>query len=136
MTPRELGGWVPSETHKHYDAEGNLTGWTVVERESRIDDADRLDLLALARFEAEICQCGFHPSIANDPANHFQPGTRTCPVCAGAALWQRVLHDGDEKHAKANKDAPPTTPQPADGRLAFMRLLTPQEAEAATPSPI
>jgi hypothetical protein len=133
MTPRELGGWVPAETHKHYDAAGNLTGWTVVEREPRIDDVDRNDLLALAKYEAEICQCGFHPSVANDPENVFQPGARTCPVCAGAAVWQRVLHAGDEK-AKGSKDAPPTAPQAADGRLAFMRLLSPQEAAAASPA--
>jgi hypothetical protein len=103
-----------------------------VERESRIDDVDRNDLLALAKYEAEICQCGFHPSIANDETNVFQPGTRTCPVCQGAAVWQRVLADGDEKAAKSNKDAPPTTPQPADGRHMFMRLMTPQEVAASS----
>lgn len=129
MTGRELSGWVPSETHTHYAPDGTtVTGYTVVERESRINDADRADLLALMQYQAAVCDCGFHPSIATDTNNVFQPGSRVCPVCAGAAVWQRVLSDGDEK--ATSKDAPPTQPRPSDGRRAYMSLLSPQQAAA------
>lgn len=128
MTGRELAGWVPAEKHTHYDAQGNETGYTVVERESRIDDADRADLLALAQYEAEICQCGYHPLIANDPANKFRPTDRVCPVCAGISAWGRVHHDADEAAGRSLKEAPATTPRPWDGRHSFMQLLNPDDA--------
>jgi hypothetical protein len=130
MTPRELGGWVPAERHTHYDVDGNETGYTVVERESRIDDADRADLLALALYEAEVCACGYHASIANDASNDFQPGSRVCPVCAGASVWTRIQQEGDEAAQKSMKDAPAASPRPWDGRHSYMRLLTPQQAVA------
>lgn len=129
MTPRELSGWVPAERHEHYDAEDHLTGYTVVIRESRIDDADRAALLGLALFEDQVCRCGFHPSIADDESNVFTPETHTCPVCAGLAQWERVLHDQDEKAAKATPDAPARASRPSDGRVPYMRFLSPHEAE-------
>lgn len=129
MTPRELAGWTPAERHEHYDAEDNLTGYTVVIRESRIDDADRRDLLALLRFRGEVCRCGFHPSLTDpESGNTFQPETKKCPVCAGEAQWSRHLHAADEKHAKANEDAPPLSPRPSDGRHSYMRF-TPSKSD-------
>lgn len=125
MTPRELSGWVPAEKHLHYDAEGALTGWTVVERESRIDDADRADLLGLARYEVEVCSCGYHPSITHDPENGFMPESDVCPVCGGLDLQHRVLHEQDEKATP--KDAPAKKPRPSDGRKTYMRRMTPEE---------
>lgn len=129
MTPRELSGWVPAERHEHFDAEGNLTGYTVVIRESRIDDADRASLLGLAMFEDQVCRCGFHPSIADDDDNTFTPEARKCPVCAGEAQWSRMLSDEDEKASKAAPHAPPGAPRPSDGRYPYMRFLSPAEAE-------
>lgn len=132
MTPRELGGWVPTETHKHYDAAGAYLGETIVERESRIDDVDRTDLLALLRHDAEVCACGFHPSVANDEGNDFSPGSRVCPVCEGASVWSRVLADGDEKAQKSMKDVDLMKPRPWDGRVTFMRMLPPGEGRSTT----
>jgi hypothetical protein len=132
MTPREFSGHVPAEKHLHYDATGNLTGWTVVERESRIDDADRADLLGLARYELEVCSCGYHPSIADDPENIFQPASKKCPVCGGLDVWHRILHEQDEQATP--KDAPPKQPRPSDGRKTYMRRLTPDEAARAAPA--
>lgn len=131
MTRREFAGWVPAERHEHYDAQDNLTGYTVVIRESRIDDADRAEFLGLARFDREVAHgsCGFHPSIADDEDNVFTPETHTCPVCAGLAQWERVLHEQDEKAAKASPNAPARTPRPSDGRIPYMRFLSPDEAE-------
>jgi hypothetical protein len=128
MTPRELAGWVPAERHEHYDADDNLTGYTVVIRESRINDDDRTSLLGLAMFEDQLCRCGFHPSLTDDDDNMWEPGVRKCPVCAGEAQWDRMLHDEDEAAAKAAPDASGRAPRPSDGRHPYMRLLSPDEA--------
>lgn len=125
MTPREFSGWVPAETHTHYAADGEtVTGYTVVEREPRIDDADRAELLALARFDAEVCRCGFHPSLTDDPANDWKVETRQCPVCSGHAVQSRVDNEAD---SRVPHDAPPTIPRPSDGRHTWMRLVTPDQ---------
>lgn len=129
MTPRELAGWVPAERHEHFDADDNLTGYTVVIRESRIDDADRAALLGLALFEDQTCSCGFHPSIADDKENVFAAESRTCPVCAGRARQERELHERDAKAAKASPDAAASVPRPSDGVKPYMRWLSPNEAE-------
>lgn len=128
MTPRELGGWVPAELHQHFDNDDQPTGYTIIQRESRIDDLDRSDLLALAQYEAETCGCGYHPSVADLDENVFKPEVRKCPVCAGKAQWERMLQDEDEAAAKASPNAPGRAPRPSDGRYPYMRLLSPDEA--------
>lgn len=127
MTGRELAGWVPAEKHTHYDKHGNETGYTIVERESRIDDADRTDLLALAQYEAELCSCGYHPLIAGDPDMDISPVDKFCEVCAGISAWGRVHAAADETAGRSLKDLPPTDRRPWDGRHSYMRL-TPHEA--------
>lgn len=129
MTPRELTGWVPSERHEHFDADDNLTGYTVVIRESRINDADVAALLGLAQFEAELTRCGFHASIAKDTENGFVPETDYCPVCAGLEKWERIQREADAAWEKANPDAPPALSRPSDGRTPYMRFLSPDENE-------
>lgn len=126
MTPRELGGWVAEERHEHFDPDDNLTGYTIVTRESRLDDSDLVSMLALAQFEAEVCSCGFHPLIARDKSNYFTPESQVCPVCAGQAQSDRMQHDRDKGH----ESDPPSAPRPSDGRKMFMRLLTPEQVEA------
>jgi len=52
-------GAAPSELHEHYDADGNLTGTTVVTREPEWDDESRAWALALALREDNECRrCG------------------------------------------------------------------------------
>lgn len=127
MGLRELQGWVPSETHEHYDADGNPTGRTVVTREPRINDEERAHFLALLRWEDEICRdCGYHPSIGHDTSNIFVPESSVCPVAAGHAKWDRMLAEQDKK---VPHDAPPGITRPSDGRTSYMRLAG--EAEAA-----
>lgn len=99
----------------------------MVERESRVDDADRIELLALARHDAETGPCGFHPSIAEDEANDFTPATHKCPLCEALDVQRRVLGEQD----KASQDWPPEKPRPGDGRHLYMRLMTPEQAQAA-----
>jgi hypothetical protein len=128
MTPRELAGWVPAERHEHFDADDNLTGYTIVIRESRIDDADRAALLGLAQFEAELSPCGFHPSVASDPDNAWAFEVDECLVCAALAQGDRDLQDKDRKWSEANPNAAPRAKRPSDGQHGYMRFLSPHEA--------
>lgn len=128
VSPRRLLGWEPEERHEHYDAEGNLTGYTVVTRESEWGDDDRTRLLALAQYENGLHVCGFHWSLLEDPTNVFMPEHRVCPVCRGSERYERIQGKADEaamKHAEDN----PGAPRPTDGRSLYMRILSPHEAE-------
>lgn len=84
-------------------------------------------LLGLAEFEAGLTRCGFHASIAKDLDNGFAPETDYCPVCAGLDQWERFQREEDEKWTKANPDAPARVARPSDGRIPYMRFLSPDE---------
>ena len=87
------------------------------------DDESRAEMLALAEYEAGICDCGFHKSLTHDKANHFKFETDRCPVCAGWARYGRLQsRDDAEEEEKLGKDAPPTMPRPGDGRRVFMAM--------------
>lgn len=122
-----MAGWVPEQRHDHFDANGVLTGYTIVTTEPRVSDDDLVELLALARFDAEVCSCGYHPSVARDESNYFRPETHKCPVCAGQAQVDRMQRDRDEAHAAAHKNDGPAAPRPGDGRKSYMRLLTAEQ---------
>lgn len=67
MSLRRFNGWEATETHTHYDAEGNTTGVTVVTREPEWDDEQRS--LALARIDYQNGihgPCGTHLAKALD----------------------------------------------------------------------
>lgn len=114
----------------HYDADGNLTGWTQAEPEWNDHERDRM--LALAVYEAGVCECGFHEDITSDPSNLLTIDSRVCPVCKSVAVHQRKQQAADEKAEKAlGQDPPPGAPRPDDGRHEFVRPLTPEEAERA-----
>lgn len=117
-------GWEPSERHEHYDAEGNLSGYTVVTREAEFNDADQIGLLALQRYESEVHACGHHASLLADKSNFFEPATHVCAVCAAKDRWDRMLRDSD---ATAIKGLGPKDPYPSDGRSTYTRLLSPEE---------
>lgn len=52
-------GWEPEERHDHFDAEGKLTGYTIVTREPEWDDEQRDWALALTHAEENQCPlCG------------------------------------------------------------------------------
>lgn len=94
-------------------------------------------MLKLARYEAGVCACGYHESIATDPTYHYTFETKVCPVCKGAAQFGRIQHDADEQFRKARGEkAPPGSPDPADGRRTMTRVMTPAEvAERRASSP-
>lgn len=129
-SPSVVLGRVPAERHEHYDADDRLTGYTLVIREPEFTDDDRARMLALEVYERGICECGFHEDLTEPEQNFYQIETRTCPVCAGTARAKRVQNEADEKIRKRmGENAPPATPDPADGRRTFVRPLTGAELE-------
>lgn len=100
----------------------------MVTREPEWDDEQRAGLLALAEFEAGVCSCGFHRSLTMDPANGFTTQTEWCPVCAGAAISDRLREKADNETDKILKDRPHES-RPSDGRHTYIRQLTADELE-------
>lgn len=87
-------------------------------------------MLALARYEDRVCECGFHESLTHDRVNHFTFDVGTCPVCAGTAQMVRRLEAGDERERKALGEKPiPETPRASDGRHVRTRLMHPDEVQ-------
>lgn len=105
-----------------------MTGYTLVTRESEWGDGERDKMLALAEYEAGICECGMHQSIADtDP--DLDMLARICPVCSGLAKNFRIIADSDEKAMKelhGNKVPPPEAERPEDGRHYSLRIKPPQ----------
>lgn len=116
--------------HEHYDAEDNLTGYTVVTREAEWSDVERGKMLDLAEYEAgiHVDGCGYHSTVANDRGNYFTVESETCPLCAQLARKQRIQQAAE---TEAEKKAQPSTPRPGDGRRTYLRPLTPEEVETA-----
>ncbi len=86
--------------------------------------------MALGRFEAGLCACGFHESLTGDKSNHFAFETRVCPVCAGGSKLARIYEASDKAFRERLGDNPsPATPDPSDGRHVFTRLQSPAEVE-------
>lgn len=85
---------------------------------------------ALTEYEAAVCECGFHQSVADtDPDLEFV--FRTCPVCASRDQQLRVLAARDDKEVKTlGTDPAPETPRPDDGRHIGVRRKAP-----VTPTP-
>ena len=122
-----MRGRVPRERHEHFDAEGNLTGFTVVERESEWLESDVRELLELARVEGDSCPgCGWHHSFTDDQTNVFEPKDHVCPVCATKTRRERLLA---HREGEAYKDSPPEAQRPSDGRYSTFALLSPEEVE-------
>lgn len=114
---RELLGYVPAETHEHYDADGNYTGRTVVTREPRWTDHERHRLLAKLEHDTHICEgCGVHSDLIEADDLMLSPTTRVCPLCAAREQLKRVLAEADEKAETAAGEVPAATPRPGDGR--------------------
>lgn len=122
-------GWVPGEVHEHeYDDAGRLVRTTVA-REPEWDDYEREKMLALGLFEAGICECGFHESLAHDPNQWFDLKDKVCPLCADLAVRDRVRGKRDQAEADALKDKP-SSPRASDGRRSFVQPMAAEEHEA------
>lgn len=90
---------------------------TVVTREPEWDHAEVAKLQAFAEYEAGLCACGLHQSIADTDPDLDMP-ERKCPVCAGLARNWRAIHHADEEATRAlgERAKDPLTPLPGDGR--------------------
>lgn len=84
---------------------------------------------ALDLFEAGICGCGFHKTIAHDPKNWFQLEDQFCPLCADIALQDRIRTDAERGVVERLADTP-SAARPSDGRTSIVRQMTPVEADA------
>lgn len=99
----------------------------VVERESEWSDEDRNRLLGLMQYEREVGPCGYHPVVATDEKNQFMPHEEWCPVCAGLDRYRRIQAEQDKVEDERGE---PTGARKADGRVTWMRLLSPAERVA------
>ena len=99
------------------------------------DDATRGQIEALARYLAEVCECGFHKSVLDEFDKHdFAIEERFCPACAAFARTARVLAERDDKATPKDQHGNPAwdgprEERPDDGRHLYVRELTPAEAE-------
>lgn len=130
VSPRRLLGWEPEERHEHYDAQGELTGYTLVTRDPEFDDGDLERLLALRHYQAGVCDCGNHESLTSDKSNVFAFEYRTCNVCKGVDQWRRVEADEAKRLKDQFDQQPASAPRPTDGRRLMVRQLSPMELAA------
>lgn len=101
---------------------GNVLGWT--QAESEWDDNERAKMEGLALYEAQICDCGFHESTADeDPDTELD--YRVCPICAGIAQSMRIQNEADNKVKGEKPD--PKRPWPEDGRHVRLKRKPPQK---------
>ena len=90
---------MPREVHEHFDAGNNLTGYTVVTRESAWDDDSRGRALRLAEYERSICGCGCGQPlrVARDNTRLFRVDSFVCGAGRALAKVQRDEADQAEK---------------------------------------
>lgn len=88
--------------HEHFDADGNLTGRTVITRESMWDDESRGRALRLAEYEASLCPCGcgLPAAIATSPSP-MVVDTFTCYAGRALEAQRRADQDAHEKDPKS-----------------------------------
>lgn len=100
-TPDEFEGKAATEVHEHYDTDGNLTGRTVVTRESLWSESARERALELQRHEDSICRCGC--GLPMPEAHKQQPFKVDHYFCwAGRSIEQakRLHRNAAEKEAR------------------------------------
>ena len=88
-------GDEPSEVHEHFDADGNLTGTTVVTREPEWDDESRNLALDLLEHDRMIHGgCGNHMSESMDPnyARKVDHARAVCQDCRSIDLAREQWH--------------------------------------------
>ena len=93
-------GWTPREVHEHYDADGALTGTTVVRRESEWDDETRDRALSLAAYQDSVCGCGCGLSV--EDAHKDQPFVVDKFKCYARRAID-LKREADVKRAKKEK---------------------------------
>lgn len=85
---------------------------------------------ALAEYEAGICACNLHRTVADtDPDLQLQ--LPVCPVCAGLAKALRLQQaEDDEAMRELGEKPPPGATRPDDGRRVQLIPVIPDPSEA------
>ena len=99
-------GSETSETHDHYDADGNFTGRTVVTREPEWDDEQRDIALELADYRRNVHHaCGTHISKAMDDTVLRDVGVTkvVCLDCKRIDEARKAFHAAN-RHTEATCD--------------------------------
>lgn len=92
-----MNGWEPTETHKHYDPDGTLTGVTVVTRDPEWDEQTAADAESLTELDAMTLHCGHVQADAlNDQLVHDVESFE-CGKC-------RALRLGRDQYHKTHKN--------------------------------
>lgn len=94
-----------TETHKHYDADGTLTGTTVVTRESEWDDEQRQIMLDHLDYVRKTARCGHHPSTGMDSTvgRRVEHERIECLDCTAIRVAREAWH---KSHAKGDDKGP------------------------------
>ena len=107
--------------HEHFDAEGNLTGTTVVTRESLWDDASRARAMRLYEHDRSIDS---ETGLTKDEAFSERPFIVHKDVINYAA---KAIAKERAKDGETHKDEPGWM----DGRRYVVQLATPEQIAAA-----
>lgn len=113
MSLRRFDGDEPAERHEHYDAEGNLTGVTVVTREPEWDERARTEALAAVYADWRRCpDCGLvdhseDASLARDTrlwtwldGRQIETSAYRCLGCAAIATARHRFEKRFEKYER------------------------------------
>lgn len=92
---------MPREVHEHFDADGKLTGTTVVTRESAWDDESRGRALRLAEYEDSLCGCGCGQPVAVSQ-NKEQAWSVDTYTCGARRAIQKVTRMKAEEAKRLN----------------------------------
>lgn len=95
-------GWTPREVHEHFDADGNLTGRTVVTREAEWDESSRERAIELDDVERGTCPCG-----CGQPLEETRRGDLAWKVdhftCGARRAVEKVRAKDQEEAKQANR---------------------------------
>lgn len=113
---------MAEEVHEHFDAEGTLTGITVVTRTSLWDDNSRARAMRLSDYQATICSCGcgLPYAVSHDKDQGFIVDSSVCYA-------QRALSQVREAETKKNEH----NPKWAIGRHHYVLPSDPEREESA-----
>ncbi|MBM7518270.1 hypothetical protein [Nocardioides nitrophenolicus] len=91
-------------------------------------------MLALVEYDAGMCECGMHQSIADtDP--DLDMGSRICPSCRAIARNLRVIAESDEQVMRelyGDKKPPADAARPEDGRHFTLRAKSAQPSDTSS----
>ena len=111
MSLRRFDGDEPTERHDHFDADGNLTGYTIVTREPEWDERARTEAIASVYADWGRCpKCGQSAATERDTlfretrtwtwldGRQWETFATRCLGCAAIETAERRWRKKYEKH--------------------------------------